>query len=94
MFSATLFLHPLALLAVGRTPLTLVALHSSNDELPVRVRVKAYLKVVGACESALEQIVTRLSFEPGVTAVSREVAAAVDPEDASLAPNGELVRAE
>lgn len=78
---------------MGRAPLTLVALHSSNDELPVRVHAKAYLKVVGARESALEQIVTRLSFEPGVTAVSREVAAA-DPEDASPAPNGELARAE
>jgi len=55
---------------VGRTPLALIALHSLDDELLARVNVKAYLKSIGPKEEALEQIVTRLSLEAGVTAIS------------------------
>lgn len=64
-----------------------------DDELLARVNVKAYLKTVGAKEEALERIVTRLSLEAGVTAISREVVAAVDAEDASITSTEELVRA-
>ena len=78
---------------VGRSPLTLVALHSLNDELLARVNVKAYLKSIGPKEEDLEQIVTRLSLEAGVTAISWEVAAAVDAEDASIATSEEVIRA-
>jgi putative Mg2+ transporter-C (MgtC) family protein len=78
---------------VGRTHLTLIALHSFDDELLARVNVKAYLKTIGPKEEALEQIVTRLSLEAGVTAISWEVVAAVDAEDASISATGELVRA-
>ena len=78
---------------VGRSPLTLIALHSLDDELLARVNVKAYLKSVGPKEEALEQIVTRLSLEAGVTAISWEVVAAVDAEDASITSSDELVRA-
>jgi putative Mg2+ transporter-C (MgtC) family protein len=77
---------------VGRTPLVLIALHSV-DELLARVNVKAYLKTVGPKEEALEQIVTRLSLEAGVTAISWEVVAAVDAEDASISSSDELVGA-
>ncbi|HXJ42374.1 MAG TPA: MgtC/SapB family protein [Bryobacteraceae bacterium] len=77
--------------AVGRTPLALMALHSLDDELLARVNVKAYLKAIGPKEEPLEQIVTRLSLEAGVTAVSWEVVAAVDSEDASITTNEELV---
>lgn len=79
--------------SVGRTPLALIALHSLDDELLARVNVKAYLKTIGPKEEALEQIVTRLSLEPGVTAISWEVVAAVDAEDASISTTEELVRA-
>jgi len=75
----------------GRTLLALVALHSLDDELLARVNVNAYLKAFGAKEEALEQIVTRLCLEAGVTAVSWEVVAAVDVEDASITASGELV---
>ena len=70
--------------SVQSTPLTLMALHSGDDELLARVNVRAYLKALGAEEGFLEQIVTPLSLEPGVTAISWEVAvaAAVDSEDA------------
>ena len=78
---------------VGRTPLALIALHSFDDELLARVNVKAYLKAIGSKEEALEQIVTRLSLEAGVTAISWEVVAAVDAEDASITTSDEVVRA-
>lgn len=78
---------------VGRTPLALIALHSLDDELLARVNVKAYLKAIGPKEEALEQIVTRLSLEAGVTAISWEVVAAVDAEDASISTSEEVVRA-
>jgi len=42
------------------------------------VNVRAYLNAIGPKEEALEQIVTRLSLEPRVTALSWEVAAAVE----------------
>ena len=77
---------------VGRAPLALIALHSLDDELQARVNVNAYLKTLGPKEEALEQIVTRLSLEAGVTAISWEVVAAVEAEDASIATTGELVR--
>jgi putative Mg2+ transporter-C (MgtC) family protein len=77
---------------VGRTPLALIALHSHDDEMLARVNVKAYLKAIGSKEEALEQIVTRLSLEAGVTAISWEVVTAVDPEDVSMATDGDLVR--
>jgi len=78
---------------VGRTPLTLIALHSLHDELLARVNVRAYLKSLGPKEQALEQIVTRLCLEAGVTTISWEVVAAVDSEDASITTSGELVHA-
>ncbi len=76
---------------IGSTSLALVALHSLDDELLARVHVKAYLKAIGPKEPALEQIVTRLSFEVGVTAISWEVAASVDAEDATITASEELV---
>ena len=79
---------------VGRAALTLIALHSLDDELLARVNVRAYLKTIGPKEEALEQIVTRLSLEAGVTAISWEVVAAVDAEDASISTSHELVRAD
>jgi putative Mg2+ transporter-C (MgtC) family protein len=78
---------------VGRTPLTLIALHSLDDEVLARVNVKAYLKSLGPKEESLEAIVTRLSLEPGVTAISWEVVAAVDSEDASITASDDLVQA-
>jgi hypothetical protein len=67
--------------------------HSLDDELLARVNVKAYMKAIGPKDEALEQIVTRLSLEAGVTAISWEVAAAVDAEDASITTSEEVIRA-
>jgi putative Mg2+ transporter-C (MgtC) family protein len=76
---------------VGPSPLVVVALHSLDDEVLARVHVKAYLKALGPQEEALEQIVNRLCLEAGVTAVSWEVVAAVDAEDATITASEELV---
>jgi putative Mg2+ transporter-C (MgtC) family protein len=78
---------------VRSNSLTLIALHSLDEEVLAQVNVKAYLKSVGPKEEALEQIVTRLSLEPGVTAIPWEVVAAVDTEDASITASDELVGA-
>jgi putative Mg2+ transporter-C (MgtC) family protein len=78
---------------VGRSPLALIALYSLDDEVLARVNVKAYLKAIGPKEEALEEIVTRLSLEAGITAISWEVVAAVDAEDATISAPEELVRA-
>ncbi|MCU1257618.1 MAG: putative Mg(2+) transport ATPase [Bryobacterales bacterium] len=76
---------------VGRSQLSLIALQSVDDELLARVNVKAYLKTLGPKEQGLEQIVTRLSLEAGVSAISWEVVAAVDAEDATLSASEELI---
>jgi uncharacterized membrane protein YhiD involved in acid resistance len=86
-------IRAMLLQSVQSKPLTLMALHSNDDELLARVNVRAYLRALGAKESFLEQIVTRLSLEPGVTAISWEVAAAVDSEDASITTAADVVRA-
>lgn len=78
---------------VARGPFSLIALHSLDDDLLARVSVKAYLKAIGPKEEALEEIVTRLSLEPGITAISWEMVAAVDGEDASITTTEEVVRA-
>jgi putative Mg2+ transporter-C (MgtC) family protein len=78
---------------VGRSPLALLALHSLDEEVLARVNVKAYLKAIGPKEEALEQIVTRLSLEAGVTAISWEVVAAVGAEDATLTTSEEVIHA-
>jgi putative Mg2+ transporter-C (MgtC) family protein len=78
---------------VGSTPLTLIALHSKDHESSDRVDVKAFLKTVGRKDQYLENIVTRLSLEASVTAISWEVVASVDPEDAILG-NEKLVHDE
>jgi putative Mg2+ transporter-C (MgtC) family protein len=79
--------------SAGRAALVLIALHSFDDELLARVNVKAYLKSIGPKEAALEHIVTKLSLEAGVTAISWEVAASVDAEDATFTTSEDVVRA-
>ena len=63
---------------IGPTPLVLYALHSEDEEAGSRVRVRARLRSAGRKDELLEQIVTRLSLEPGVTTIRWEIAAALD----------------
>jgi putative Mg2+ transporter-C (MgtC) family protein len=83
-------IRALLLQNIGRTPLVLYALHSEDEERTNRVRVRAQLKSTGRKDELVEQIVTRLSLEPGVTTIRWEIASALDlGEDhiADLGPN-------
>lgn len=60
----------LLLQTVGPTGLILFGLHSQDINSTGRVEVKAELKTMGRRDEVLEQIVSRLSLEPGVTTVS------------------------
>ena len=77
-------IRALLLQNVGRTPLALIALHSRDHEAGDRMDVQADLKVIGRKDEYLEQIVTRLSLEPSVTAISWKVVATIDAEEASF----------
>ena len=68
--SAESHVRALRLQNVGRTPLTLLALHSKDDDQGNLVNVKAFLKAIGRKDEALEQIVSRLSLEPSVTTIA------------------------
>lgn len=58
---------------IGRTTLVLYSLHSEDEEATSRVRVRARVKSLGRKDDLLEQIVTRLSLEPGVTTIRWEI---------------------
>jgi putative Mg2+ transporter-C (MgtC) family protein len=77
-------IRALLLQNVGRTPLALIALHSKDHESGDRVDVHADMKVIGRKDEYLEQIVTRLSLESSVTAISWKVVATLDAEEASF----------
>ena len=68
---------------IGRTHLLLYALHSEDEETN-HVRVRAQVKSVGRKDDLLEQIVTRLSLEPGVTTIRWEIVSALDGEEGIL----------
>jgi putative Mg2+ transporter-C (MgtC) family protein len=74
-------IRALLLQNVGRTPLALLALQSKDHETGDRVDVQADMKVVGRKDEYLEQIVTRLSLESSVTAISWKVISALDAEE-------------
>ena len=66
-------IRTLLLYLVNSMALTLHALSSADmDGLP-KVEVKAELSLTGRDDRLLEQIVSRLSLEPGVSAVSWEI---------------------
>jgi putative Mg2+ transporter-C (MgtC) family protein len=71
-------IRALLLQNIGRTPLVLYALHSEDEEGVNSVKVRAQLKSTGRKDEFLEQIVTRLSLEPGVTTIRWEIASALD----------------
>jgi putative Mg2+ transporter-C (MgtC) family protein len=71
-------IRALLLQNIGRTPLVLYALHSEDEEGANSVKVRAQLKSTGRKDEFLEQIVTRLSLEPGVTTIRWEIASSLD----------------
>jgi putative Mg2+ transporter-C (MgtC) family protein len=86
-------IRALLLQNVGRTPLALLALHSKDHETGDRVDVQADMKVIGRKDEYLEQIVTRLSLESGVTAISWKVISTLDAEEEASYINENLAAA-
>ena len=70
---------------IGPTPLALYRLQSEDLEGADRVMVRAYFKASGRQDELVEQAVTRLSLEPGVTTIRWEIVSAADALDG--APN-------
>src|SRR5262249_10046989 len=68
-------IRALLLQSVAGAPLLLRALHSEDQEDPARTEVSAELVSRGRNDLLLEQLVSRLSLEPGVTAVTWETIA-------------------
>lgn len=63
-------LRTLLLATISQSVAVLQAIHSEDVEGTDRMRIRAELSTQGRRNDVLEQIVTRLSFEPGVSAVS------------------------
>ena len=80
-------IRALLLQNIGRTPLVRYALHSEDEEGASRVKVRAQVRSTGRKDEFLEQIVTRLSLEPGVTTIRWEIASALDVGENGPAPN-------
>jgi putative Mg2+ transporter-C (MgtC) family protein len=71
-------IRALLLQNIGRTGLSLHALHSEDEEGTNRVKVHAHVKSIGRKDSVLEEIVTRLSLEPGVTKIRWEIVSGIE----------------
>jgi putative Mg2+ transporter-C (MgtC) family protein len=71
-------LRSLLLAAVTGSGLGLRALHSEDVEAEGKVQIRATLLGQGFQDQALERVVSRLSLEPGVTAVTWEVVGQVE----------------
>jgi putative Mg2+ transporter-C (MgtC) family protein len=63
-------LRTLLLATISQSPLVLKAIHSEDLEATDRSRIRAEVAARGTKNETLEQIVSRLSLEPGVTALS------------------------
>jgi putative Mg2+ transporter-C (MgtC) family protein len=63
-------LRALLLTTISQSVAALQSIHSEDVEGTDRMRIRAELSAQGRRNDVLEQIVTRLSFEPGVSAVS------------------------
>jgi putative Mg2+ transporter-C (MgtC) family protein len=68
-------MRALLLQSIGGLPLVLKSLKSDDIEPTGRVEVHAVLSSTGRQDLLLEQVVSRLSLEPGVTRVSWEIIA-------------------
>jgi len=77
-------IRALLLRNVGASPLALAALHRKDHEIGDQVDVQADLRVLGRKDEYLERIVTRLSLESSVTAISWRLIGALDAEELSF----------
>jgi putative Mg2+ transporter-C (MgtC) family protein len=63
-------LRTLLLATISQAPLLLQAVHSEDIEHSDRMQIRADMSTSGQDNQVLEQIVARLSLEPGVSAAS------------------------
>jgi putative Mg2+ transporter-C (MgtC) family protein len=68
-------MRALLLQSLGGQPLALKSLHSDDIEHTDKVEIRAVVTSTGRQNLALEQIVSRLSLEPGVSGASWEIVA-------------------
>jgi putative Mg2+ transporter-C (MgtC) family protein len=81
-------IRALLLQNIGSTPLVLYSLHREDEEGSSRVKLKAKVKSTGRKDELLEQIVTRLSLEPGVTTIRWEIASTLEIGEDHIAGGG------
>jgi putative Mg2+ transporter-C (MgtC) family protein len=55
---------------MAQNPLTLTFLKSEDIEGTAKLKVVAHVRSLGRQDQALEQLIARLSIEPGVSSVS------------------------
>jgi putative Mg2+ transporter-C (MgtC) family protein len=63
-------IRPLLVQTTAQNPLTLVGLKSEDIEGTAKLKVVAQVRGLGRQDQALEQLIARLSLEPGVSSVS------------------------
>jgi putative Mg2+ transporter-C (MgtC) family protein len=63
-------IRPLLVQTAAQNPLTLVGLKSEDIEGTAKLKVVAHVRGLGRQDQALEQLIARLSLEPGVSSVS------------------------
>jgi putative Mg2+ transporter-C (MgtC) family protein len=63
-------IRPLLVHTTAQNPLTLIGLKSEDIEGTAKLKVVAHVRALGRQNQALEQLIARLSLEPGVSSVS------------------------
>jgi len=63
-------IRPLLIQTMAQNPLTLTALKSEDIEGTDKLKVLAHIRSLGRQDQVLEQLIARLSLEPGVSSVS------------------------
>jgi putative Mg2+ transporter-C (MgtC) family protein len=70
-------IRTLLLSTISQSPATLEAIHSESSENSASMRIRAEVNTLGKRNEVLEQIVARLSLEPGISDVSWSIIPAI-----------------
>jgi putative Mg2+ transporter-C (MgtC) family protein len=70
-------IRTLLLSTISQSPATLEAIHSESSENSASMRIRAEVNTLGKRNEVLEQVVARLSLEPGISDVSWSVLPAI-----------------
>lgn len=63
-------IRPLLVQTTAQNPLTLIGLKSEDIEGTSKLKVVAHVRTIGRQDQAMEQLIARLSLEPGVSSAS------------------------